>query len=77
MKRWFAPAGAALAGAALVGVALAGAPGPAFAEEGCGRRDVDLHIFDARILDGTGAPAVRGEIHVRDDRIVHGWDGTC
>ena len=71
MKRWFAPAGAALAGAALVGVALAGAPGPAFAEEGFGRRDVDLRIFDARILDGTGAPAVRGEIHVRDDRIVH------
>ncbi|HSG92017.1 MAG TPA: amidohydrolase family protein [Pseudomonadales bacterium] len=32
---------------------------------------VDLRIVDARIVDGTGAPARTGEVHVRDGRIVH------
>jgi N-acyl-D-amino-acid deacylase len=34
-------------------------------------RELDLRIMDARIVDGTGAASVRGEVHVRDGRIVH------
>lgn len=32
---------------------------------------LDLRIVNARIVDGTGAPARDGEVHVKDGRIVH------
>ena len=45
--------------------------GLATAEVPFEERDLDLRIMDARIVDGTGAPARRGEVHVVDGRIVH------
>lgn len=56
-------------GAALVGLLWSAAASAADAD--FAGRDVDLRIFDARIVDGSGSEAVRGEVHVRGDRIVH------
>ena len=36
----------------------------------------DLIIRDALLIDGSGAPARRGDLAVKDDRIVGIW-ATC
>src|SRR5262245_18082889 len=47
---------------AVAAVALDAAPPP--------QRPIDLHITNARIVDGTGGPAIAGSVAVLDGRIA-------